>query len=75
MRDEQGSMSQIFTEIGGFLNFNTDKEREIFIRKKPHCYLYSKLPKKNGRRTRKIGESCVDDRECIVTDTRNKPQS
>ena len=74
VRDEQGSMSQIFTEIGGFLNFNTDKEREIFIRKNPTVTCTPKLPKKNGRKTRKIGETCVDDRECIVTDTRNKPK-
>ena len=72
VREDQRDLSGVFSEIGGFLNFN-ERENGIFVKRSVNTSCSPEKPKKSGRKTIKIGERCVDDRECIVTDTRNLP--
>ena len=74
VKNEQMGISRVFSEMGALFNYQNQRDREIFIKRNVPVTCTPKMPKKSGRKTRKIGESCVDDRECIVSDTRNKPQ-
>lgn len=71
VREDQDDLSRFFTDIGGFFNFDRERENGIFIRKNVKVNCAPQPPKKQGRKSRKLGESCVDDRECIPSDNRN----
>lgn len=71
IKEQQQLMEYLFSKTGALLNFHPN-QNGIFVRKQltANC---SPTPVKSQPKSRKQGESCVRDTDCITTSTENKP--
>ena len=71
IKEQQQLMKRLFKETGALLNYNQEQSG-IFIRRDLTASCVPSLEKTKPK-SRKIGEKCLRDTDCITSSTKNKP--